>query len=577
MSYLQFKNLINMINISTTIALASYLVTKLSIFEKAINLKTSKRDKVILGIIFGIISILGTMLGIGYTSDSLMQASLIAPSIAGITVGCLSGFTAGMIGGIYALFTHTLTAKAAFLSCIFSGLCGGLFYHKLKQKRLHFLAGLSMGVICELFWYFTFLLTNNFSSLSVFYTEFFVPSTLISNPIGIGLILLFLHDINMGKELRGAEYSDSILKIINQSIFKLSGTFQEASAEAVVNCIYQTAAPGIVGITNFHDISYQQGYVPANPETPNLQAPDALIKEIFQNINPTEISYQLVKLSNREFPNIDGHLNDRFLIASPIVVNRSLFAILYCIIEQDFSISPVTQLVSGIAALIGKRIQQNYIDEQHKLLVEAEYQALKAQINPHFLFNTLSVINTLTRINPEEAQRVIMNLASFFRYTLNVKESMAPLSRELEICSFYLGIQKTRYKDRLLVLIDISPDCEDILIPSFTIQPLVENSFKHGQNNQTGELKLGISAQIEDQKLVIVVQDNGGGFPQEVLESIKKDTVPAGYGIGLININRRLKMIFGDDYSMILGNEENGAKVELYIPIDTNTEMRDVS
>ncbi len=556
--------------------MASYLVTKLSIFEKAIILKTSKKDQILLGIIFGLISILGTLLGIGYTSDSLLQASLIAPSIAGITAGYLSGLTSGLIGGIYALFTHTFTAKAAFLSCTFSGLWGGFFYHRLKQKRFHFLAGLCMGVICELFWYCTFLLTNNFSNLSVFYTEFFVPSTLISNPIGIGLILLFLHDINMGKELRGAEYSDSILKIINRSIFKLSGTFQEASAETVVNCIYETAAPGIVGITNFHDISYQRGYMPSEPVRTDLHMPDALIREIFQKINPTEISYQLVELSSREFPNMDGQLNDRFLIASPIIVNRSLFSILYCIIEQDFSISPVTQLVSGIAALIGKRIQQNYIDEQHKLLVEAEYQTLKAQINPHFLFNTLSVINTLTRVDPQEAQQVIMNLASFFRCTLNLKESMAPLSRELEICSFYLGIQKTRYRDRLLVIIDVSPDCEDILIPSFTIQPLVENSFKHGKVSYTSKLKLGISAQIEDSKLVIIVQDNGGGFPTEVLEHIKNDVTPSGFGIGLINISRRLKIIFGDSYSMILGNEENGAKVELRIPIDTNTEMRDI-
>jgi len=575
MSYLQFKNLINMINISTTIALASYLVTKLSVFEKAISLKTSQKDQVILGVIFGLISILGTLLGIGYTSDSLMQASIIAPSIAGITAGYLSGLTSGIIGGTYALFTHTLTAKAAFLSCIFSGLWGGFFYHRLKQKRFHFLAGLCMGIVCELFWYCTFLLTNNFSSLSVFYTEFFVPSTLISNPVGIGLILLFLHDINMGKELRGAEYSDSILKIINQSIFKLSGTFQEASAETVVNCIYETAAPGIVGITNFHDIFYERGYIPSSPEKPDFQTPDGLIREMFQKINPTEISYQLVKLSSREFPNMDRQLNDRFLIASPIIVNRSLFAILYCIIEQDFSISPVTQLISGIAALIGKRIQQNYIDEQHKLLVEAEYQTLKAQINPHFLFNTLSVINTLTRIDPQEAQQVIMNLASFFRCTLNAKESIAPLSRELEICSFYLGIQKTRYKDLLLVLIDVSPDCEDILIPSFTIQPLVENSFKHGQTPPDSQLRLGIWAQIEENKLVIVVQDNGGGFPTEILESLKSNETPAGFGIGLININRRLKILFGDNYSMLLCNEENGAKVELRIPIDINTEMRD--
>ncbi len=200
---------------------------------------------------------------------------------------------------------------------------------------------------------------------------------------------------------------------------------------------------------------------------------------------------------------------------------------------------------------------QKYI-EKEKALANAELLALKMQLNPHFLFNTFNSIISLIDIAPEKAQEMLTKLSNLFRKMLQQeRELFTTLELEMSFIKEYLDIELIRFQDILTVEYDIEPTTLDIKIPTFLIQPLVENAFKHGISQTKEDAKLSIGAKIIDQdNLMIWVSDNGLGP--------SKNT--NGFGIGLHNIQERLKQIYGDDFKVRI-TKGNGFRVEIELPI----------
>ena len=194
------------------------------------------------------------------------------------------------------------------------------------------------------------------------------------------------------------------------------------------------------------------------------------------------------------------------------------------------------------------------------LAAQAELKALKAQINPHFLFNTLNTVASLIRTDPSRAEKAVEELAEVFRYVLfGMEKDVVPLADELSFVEEYLALEQERFGDRLLVSSSVAPDSLQVPVPPLILQPLVENALRHGQNPH-GEVQLNLETYLNEQSLVISISDQGPGWPTHF-------TRRGGSGIGLSNVRERLERKYGPGFGLELSdNEPGGAKITIIIP-----------
>ena len=191
------------------------------------------------------------------------------------------------------------------------------------------------------------------------------------------------------------------------------------------------------------------------------------------------------------------------------------------------------------------------------LVKETELKMLRSQINPHFLFNSLNSISSLTVTNPEKARQMVVKLSDFMRYALARKdEQPVSLQSELENIRLYLEIEKVRFGNKLTTEEHIDPDCFNIKIPVMLLQPLYENAVKHGVYESTETVKIFTQAKIINDHIEIIIRNNYDPSP----------TAKKGTGTGLINVSRRLELFYGN--KAFSGSiKENGIySITLYIP-----------
>jgi two-component system LytT family sensor kinase len=189
---------------------------------------------------------------------------------------------------------------------------------------------------------------------------------------------------------------------------------------------------------------------------------------------------------------------------------------------------------------------EHRLQEQEKLLMAAKVEALASQINPHFLFNTLTSISSLIRSQPETARMLIVKLSGLLRKLLRSQDHFVTLREELRSIDEYLDIELVRFGSKLTVEKQISADSLDVVVPSMILQPLVENSIKHGLAQKLDEGRLIIRSERRNGHAIIEVIDNGLGVTQEHLSSAMSD------GIGLRNVDERLRVIYGANYALKL-------------------------
>ncbi len=229
-------------------------------------------------------------------------------------------------------------------------------------------------------------------------------------------------------------------------------------------------------------------------------------------------------------------------------------------------------VVEGLAQLLSTQIELSELDRQKELAYHAELRALQAQINPHFLFNTLNTIIALIRTNPQKARRLLVQFSDFFRKSLEWKEGFITLAQELDYIATYLVLEKARFEDRLDINFDIDNEAQKCILPALTVQPLVENAIKHGFSADR-PLEISIVVRLNERDMHITVVDNGCGICEEELDQVLKFGYGKGSGVGLSNVNERLRSLYGEEYQVTLGSIEGvGTRVHLKVPISRSKE-----
>lgn len=252
------------------------------------------------------------------------------------------------------------------------------------------------------------------------------------------------------------------------------------------------------------------------------------------------------------------------------------FAILRSLVPADddyfyfLNVSFITRVATGVlfygAVLLiyhlfiySRQLQERRLNESrlNLLVKESELNVLRSQLNPHFLFNSLNSVSSLTLSDPEKARDMIIKLSEFLRYALRYEQQdKTRLPEELRNIGLYLEIEKTRFGEKLKFSRDVSGDCTDALIPNMILQPLFENSIKHGVYESTRPISILLRCRCAPDVLEISIRNN---FDPEQVST-------GGAGIGLRNVRNRMKLIYGRDDLVTIEKNDRTFEVKLIIP-----------
>ena len=235
-------------------------------------------------------------------------------------------------------------------------------------------------------------------------------------------------------------------------------------------------------------------------------------------------------------------------------------------VEALIFATSVTVIVIELKIWNGVRLQIK-LEEQERLLLQARMTALQNQINPHFLFNTLNSVSSLVRVAPDTARELILKLATILRRLLHSSDAFVPLQDEIDFIDNYLDIEVVRFgRDKLRVVKELDPASLDVMVPSMLLQPLVENSIKHGLSSKIDGGSIYLRSQIADDHVNIEVEDDGVGMASARL--LERPTGLGEGGIGIANVAERLKVLYGETARMTIDSHNGtGTLVRLRLPI----------
>jgi two-component system, LytTR family, sensor kinase len=237
----------------------------------------------------------------------------------------------------------------------------------------------------------------------------------------------------------------------------------------------------------------------------------------------------------------------------------------------ELLICATAPIVVGIPLKIWNAVRvERKLEEQGRLLLEARLDALQRQINPHFLFNTLNSITSLVRSKPELAREMIIKLANILRVLLKDREAFLPLNEELRFTDDYLDIEVVRFGDKLKVVKEIEENTLNVVVPGMLLQPLIENSIKHGLEPRISGGTVTLRSRITEQgRLMVEVEDDGVGMaPERDEASATSGLVRPGTGIGVRNVRERMQVLYGDLATVEINSRPGrGTKVTLLMPV----------
>jgi len=271
-----------------------------------------------------------------------------------------------------------------------------------------------------------------------------------------------------------------------------------------------------------------------------------------------------VRLDERVVACEDPDCLMRAAILAPVVSDNRVVAVLAS--YHQGSSSDLVRATEAVAVWIATQIDIAELGRERGRAVEAELRALRAQISPHFVYNSLAAIASFVRTDPARARELLLDFADFTRYTFRRTGPLTPLSDELVNIERYLVLEEARFGDRMQVTLRVAPEVLGVRVPSFAIQPLVENAVQHGIEAATGVGIIRIEAHDVGTEVEIVIEDDGAGADPERIRTVLAGD-EAGDHVGMANVDARLRQTFGDEYGLTVETALGaGTRVSFRVP-----------
>lgn len=393
--------------------------------------------------------------------------------------------------------------------------------------------------------------------LQVLVVVFVVVSTL-GILVWIGLGRDTFRDISRQQAIQ----AEGILDIVIQSLPHLRQGLNPDSALAVSLLVFAKLQFDAVSITDTTTILSFVG------EGENHHLPGTKIKT---TATIDALRSKEVQVLNRRWsigcPYLDCPLHSA--IIAPLIVRDQAVGALKLYYSRPKDMGELEEAVAmGLARLLSSQLELAELDSHRQATLAAELRALQAQINPHFLFNSLNTIAMFCRTKPGEARRLVLAFADFFRHSLQSPQDFITVREELEYVDCYLDLERARFGQELAVQRRADDTVLDLYIPPLTIQPLVENAIKHGKGTGGRLMHLGMELWQENGWLQIRVIDDGAGFDPLVLAEMQEKGPGQEHGIGIFNVHRRLKAFFGQRFDFVVTSGDGRTEVGFSLPVE---------
>ena len=530
----------------------AYLLSKTPLFMPLTTVSGHLSQRFACYALFSLFCILGTYLGLSI-ENAIANTRAIGAVMGGLLGGPIVGFAVGLTGGIHRYTMGGFTDLACTISTTMEGLLGGLIHsyyvrrglvEKIFKPSMVFI----ILIIAEIMQMSIILVVAQPFAQALDLVKAIALPMIIANSLGGALFMSMIQDKKTIFEKYSAAFSSQALKIAERSVGILSSGFNQQSTKKVAQIIYEETGVGAVSITDREKILAFIG-MGDDHHLPGT---------------PISSDYTKQAIKNREIIYADGYelayqcsLSDKCKLGSALIIplldgeNKVLGTIKLYEPKQKLFSSINRTLGEGLAKLLSNQILARRYIEQQTLLTQAELRLLQAQVNPHFLFNALNTISAVIRHDPDRARQLIQHLSHFFRCNLKNNIETVPIKDELGHVRAYLEVELARFSDRLQVIFSVDPQIFDVIVPTFTLQPLVENAIKHGTSTLLDNGKIEIKGEIvkqQGQTLVqLLVTDNAGTYQGE----------GNGTGLGVQIVDKRLKNRFGESYGLQISCQQD--------------------
>jgi two-component system LytT family sensor kinase len=492
-------------------------------------------------LVFTGITILGNYLGLPVVEgQAIMNARAVGSTLAGLLGGPIVGGLVGMTAGIHRVTAlGGAAALAGAVATTLEGLMGGAVHLALRQRperlmtpRVALLTTLvgeivHMGIV--------YLLTFPREQALEIIRIIGVPMV-IANPIGAALFMMVLLERQREQDRVAAASSARALKVAERTLRLLARGVNEESAGELAAIIKEETGVGAVGVTDTERVLGWAGmggdhHLPGNP--------------IASPFTRHSIADNTVVFADGVRQTYDCTVSPTCALNSVVIAPLQVDGVVLGTVQlfeprgRRF-LNMNKSLGEGLGALLSSQLLIARYQEQKNLLVMSELKLAQAQVNPHFLFNALNTIIAVLRRDAGRGRELLIHLSQFFRKNLKRSSDVSTLEEELEHVGAYLEIEKARFEGRLVVATEVDPALLSLKMPAFTLQPLVENAFKHGLSTLLGEGRATVRAYRRDGAAIVEIEDNAGTW----VESREKA------GLGMQIVDKRVKNLYGEHFGL---------------------------
>ena len=521
-------------------------------------------NRVFLILFFGGLGILGTYSG-NAIFDSIANLRAMAVITGGLFGGPLVGFGAGLIAGGHRFIIDPwgFSALPCAIATILEGMLAGYMRHRLKDRAMNGRVAFALTLFGETMHMGMVLLMSRPYEDAIALVEVIMLPMMIGNSLGAVLYVHVINSIQAFRERSTSDYTQKIFEITNSTVAHLRAGLNEDSAQAMADIIHARLPVAAVSVTDYSHVLAHVG----EGSDHHLQG-SPIVTTATQKVIASGNSIFLKERA--QIGCSHHHCPFSSAIIVPLRKNGAIVGTLKFYGSATHELNSVMfEIARGLTDLFSIQLELEDIQVKDRLLAHAEIRHLQAQINPHFLFNSLNTIASFCRTAPDRARELILDLSLYMRKNLDSSRGFIRLSDELDQINSYLAIEKARFGERINVRLDVEPGCEDWPIPSLIIQPLVENAVKHGLKMRQQGGVVGLDIHKSHGGLAVTVYDDGIGIPEDILHGLLKRQALESQqdGIGLRNSNHRLEQIYGREHGMHIRSSEGlGTRISFTIP-----------
>ncbi|MEN2767933.1 LytS/YhcK type 5TM receptor domain-containing protein [Ornithinibacillus xuwenensis] len=560
----------------------AFVMTRTPGFKSLLYREYSVKMSLLHAVVFGFFGVASTVTGIIITDDTsiirtfvllpvednqlIVSSSLVAIVIAGLLGGPIVGFGAGLIAGSHLMFVGGIGWLANGLVNPLTGWLAGMTARFFSNERvISPLKALFIGVFPPVLqMQLLLILYTGGDGLVTIVDQIGLPLVL-SNSIAIAIFTAMIGIVLKEQENEAALATKQALTIAEEALPYLKKDSNQEVANGLANLLYERLKLAAVSVTNQLEVLAHIGL-----GDKHHQAGDRItIPLALETIHTKKIQVAYLK-SDLHCQHENCPLEAAIII--PITEANDVTGLITFYFRKAQHISPVELMMAeGLGQFISNQLNVLTTEKLQDHIRDAELRNLQAQINPHFLFNTLQLIASLFREDPKNARHLTLQLASYMRFNLRlVSKSLVELEKEYEHVEAYTSIIQERFRGRLQIVMNKPEKLPRILLPPSTIQPLVENAIQHGLKDVTDKGKVEIKIETQAEDISISVRDNGCGFPKHILPIVSHKPLvgtPNG-GTGIYNVNQRLVRLIGESARLQICNiSSGGSEVKFTLPV----------